>query len=66
MLEKFREYLSRLGKSKNTIATYLQHVGLYFRWCEDSFGSVPAQFYRPNVLDYQTWSTLANIMWSGV
>lgn len=52
MLEKFREYLSKLGKSKNTIATYLQHVGLYFRWCEDSFGSVPAQLYRPNVLDY--------------
>lgn len=52
MLDKFSEYLSGLGKSKNTIITYLRHVGLYFKWCKDSFGSEPTQLYRPNVLDY--------------
>lgn len=52
MLEGFRGYLSELGKSKNTITTYLRHVTLYFRWCVDSFGSEPTQLFRPNVLDY--------------
>lgn len=52
MLEEFKYYLYALGKSNNTITTYLRNVQLYFRWCIDSFGSEPKQLYRANVQDY--------------
>lgn len=52
MLDQFQEYLQAQGRSINTVKTYIRDVGLYFRWCIDSFGVEPTQLYRANVQDY--------------
>ncbi len=52
MLKQFQEYLQAQGRSINTVKTYIRDIGLYFKWCIDSFGGEPTQLYRANVQDY--------------
>lgn len=52
MLEKFSQYLAQQGEQPNTVSTYCRDVGLYFRWCQTTFGQPPIKLYRANVLEY--------------
>lgn len=52
MTDRFALYMQKLGKSQNTMATYIRNIRQYFEWCEFSFGNVPPQLYRANVLEY--------------
>ena len=52
MTEQFSEYLRENGKSENTIKTYCRNIGLFLKWCRDSFGEEPMRLYRANVLEY--------------
>lgn len=54
-MEEYRRYLESLGRSPNTIQTYLLAVERYRRWYQDSFGLEMTQLYRPNVLDYKSY-----------
>ena len=58
-MEEYRRYLESLGRSPNTIQTYLLAVERYQRWYQDSFGLEMTQLYRPNILDYKSY--LVNI-----
>ena len=58
-IEEYRQYLESLGRSANTIQTYLLAVEGYRRWYRDSFGLELTQLYRPNILDYKSY--LVNI-----
>ncbi len=58
-MEEYRRYLESLGRSPNTIQTYLLAVQGYQKWYRDSFGQEPEQLYRPNILDYKSY--LVNI-----
>ncbi len=55
MLDQFAEYLNQIGKSPNTIKSYREKIGLYYKWCMESFGSKPGRLYRTNVLDYKAY-----------
>ena len=52
MTDRFALYMQKLGKSQNTMATYIRNIRQYFEWCEFSFGNAPPQLYRANVLEY--------------
>ena len=52
MFDEFVKYMREQSKSENTVIGYCEKVGLYMRWCEESFGSRPGQLYRANVLEY--------------
>lgn len=52
MITEFHNYLRSIGKTENTAKNYCDKVGLYFKWCRDSFGNEPQQLYRANILDY--------------
>lgn len=55
MIKEFSEYLRSIGKSENTILNYCEKVRLFMKWCEYSFGKVPNQLYRANMLDYKSY-----------
>ena len=52
MTDRFVLYMQKLGKSQNTMATYIRNIRQYFEWCEFSFWNAPPQLYRANVLEY--------------
>ena len=52
MINRFADYLRGIGKSENTVQNYCEKIRLYYKWCQDSFGSEPKQLYHANVLDY--------------
>lgn len=52
MTDQFILYLQKMGKSQNTTETYTRNVRQYLKWCDASFGNVPPQLYRANVLEY--------------
>ena len=54
-MEEYRAYLEALGRSSNTIETYLLAVQGYQKWYRESFGAEPEQLYRPNILDYKSY-----------
>ena len=54
-MEEYRRYLESLGRSPNTIETYLLAVEGYWKWYQDSFGLELTQLYRPNILDYKSY-----------
>ena len=54
-MEEYRHYLESLGRSPNTIETYLLAVEGYRKWYRDSFGLELTLLYRPNILDYKSY-----------
>lgn len=54
-MEEYRRYLESLGRSPNTIETYLLAVEGYRKWYRDSFGLELTLLYRPNILDYKSY-----------
>ena len=58
-MEEYRRYLESLGRSPNTIQTYLLAVERYQRWYQDSFGLEMTQLYRPNILDYKSYRSIS-------
>lgn len=52
MTNVFANYLKQIGKSPNTIKTYIRNIHLYCEWCQTSFGDTPSRLYRANIMDY--------------
>jgi integrase/recombinase XerD len=53
--EKFIDYLSKEGKSENTIKTYLLNVQEYLKWFQETYDSECKKLYRENVLEYKSY-----------
>jgi site-specific recombinase XerD len=52
MINRFREYLIKDGKSANTINSYLRHLQGFFNWYKESYGTDFEKLHRVNVLDF--------------
>lgn len=52
MINRFKEYLIKDGKSTNTINSYLRHLQGFFNWYKESFATDFEKLYRVNVLDF--------------
>lgn len=52
MLDQFKDYLTKDGKSTNTIECYFRHIHGFSNWHFESFGTSFERLYRVNVLDY--------------
>lgn len=55
MLEKYAEYLKNENKAANTIKSYVQHVGQYLKWYDETYGEEFKQLYRANILDFVSY-----------
>lgn len=55
MLEVFKEYLIKEGKSSNTVKTYVRHVQGYVKWFKDTTGEGINKLYRTNILEYKSY-----------
>lgn len=55
MLEMFKEYLIKEGKSSNTVKTYVRHIQGYVNWFKDTIGEGTNKLYRTNVLEYKSY-----------
>lgn len=55
LLTKFKNYLSKEGKSNNTISAYRHHIENFLKWFGDSFGTDFIRLYRENILDYKSY-----------
>jgi len=55
MLEAYATYLKEKYKSKHTIGSYWGNVARYLRWCEDTYGSQPAELFRSNVTEFKSY-----------
>lgn len=53
--ERYKDYLFKMGKSKNTIKTYLLNVHEYFRWFQETYDTDCKKLYRENVLEYKAY-----------
>ena len=52
MLDSFRDYLLKEGKSENTIKGYLQSVRGFLKWFDESKGVEFTRFHHENVKEY--------------
>jgi len=55
MVDQYREWLAEGGKADNTVKSYVQHVGQYMKWYDETFGSEMAELLHGNVLDYRSY-----------
>lgn len=49
------EYLKGEGKAENTVKSYMQHIGQYLKWYEETYGKEFKQLYRANILDFVSY-----------
>lgn len=54
-MNKFKNYMVYLGKSQNTIKSYMLHISEYMKWFEDTYGTNFKKLYRENILEYKSY-----------
>lgn len=59
LLEQFKEFMVREGKSENTRKSYELNVQGYIIWFTETYGADFQKLYRENVLEYKSY--LSNI-----
>lgn len=52
MTDEYKDYLIDLGKSENTVTSYLLHIKGYITWYKQTFGEEFHFLFRANILDY--------------
>jgi len=55
MLKEYEAYLSKDGKSENTVKSYLAHVGQFMRWYSETFGAEMTVLTHINILDFRSY-----------
>lgn len=55
MIEDFKAYMSKEGKSENTKKSYVINIENYISWFSDSYGKDFQKLYRENVLEYKSF-----------
>ncbi|NFG97871.1 transposase [Clostridium sporogenes] len=55
MLEVFKDYIIKEGKSNNTVKTYVRHIQGYVNWFKDTTGEGINKLYRTNILEYKSY-----------
>lgn len=55
MLEVFKDYIIKEGKSNNTVKTYVRHIQGYVKWFKDTTGEGINKLYRTNILEYKSY-----------
>lgn len=53
----FRDYMTKNGKSENTIKSYILHIKGYINWFKDAHGTEFKKLYRENILEYKNHLT---------
>lgn len=55
LLDRFKAYLVKEGKSENTVHAYYRHVKTFFDWFNDVSEIKWEKLYRENILDYKSY-----------
>lgn len=55
MLEVFKDYIIKEGKSNNTVKTYVRHIQGYINWFKYTTGEGINKLYRTNILEYKSY-----------